>query len=254
MKYAEFVKAGEMKIVDREKPAIEKSDDVIIKVIRTCVCGSDLWAYRGIENQGSDNDGHEIIGIVEEVGKDITTVKPGDSVIVLGDGAVGQCAIIAAKLRGAKQIISTSRHADRAALAKEFGATDNVAERDEEGINKLLELTNGGADAVLECVGTELSNEEAVKVARPGANIGRVGLPHGKAQDPATTFYKNAIVGGGPASVTTYDKEVLLKAVLDGKINPGKVFTKTFSLDQINEAYQEMVDRKVIKSYVKVSD
>lgn len=346
MKYAEFVKAGEMKIVDRDKPQIQKDDDVIIKVLRTCVCGSDLWAYRGFENQGHDNDGHEIIGVVEEVGKDITTVKPGDfviapfthgcghcracdagfdgvcadhelgdnfsvgyqaeyvrfqhgewalvkvpgkpsdysegmlkslltladvmatgyhaarvanvkpgdSVIVLGDGAVGQCAIIAAKLRGAKQIISTSRHADRAALAKDFGATDNVAERDEEGIKKLLELTHGGADAVLECVGTELSNDEAIKVARPGAIVGRVGLPHGKAQDPSATFYKNVIVGGGPASVTTYDKEVLLKAVLDGKINPGKVFTQTYSLDEIDQAYKDMADRKTIKSYVKVSD
>ena len=347
MKYAEFVKVGEMKIVDRPMSEIEKDDDVIIKVIRTCVCGSDLWQYRGLDQaEGHENSGHEIIGIVEEIGPAITTVKkgdfviapfthgcghcraclagfdgvcmnhdlsenfsggyqaeyvrfqhaqwslvkipgkpedytegmlksflsladvmatgyhaarvanvqPGDSVIVLGDGAVGLSAIIAAKLRGAKQIVSTSRHPDREALAREFGATDNVSERDEEGIQKLLDITRGGADAVLECVGSKLSNEEALEVGRPGAIVGRVGLPHGAELNPGLIFYKNMSVAGGPASVTTYVKQILLKAVLDGKINPGKVFTKTFSLDQINDAYQEMVDRKVIKSYIKVSD
>ncbi|MBP2058011.1 alcohol dehydrogenase [Lactobacillus colini] len=346
MKDARIAQAGQIVIKDEPKPVIKKSDDVVIRVIRTCVCGSDLWGYRGIDGIETDsqNSGHEALGMVEEVGSDITSVKPGDfviapfthgcgqcraclagfdgtcmnhqdnwsdgyqaeyirfqhaqwslvkvpgkpsdysegmlkslltladvmatgyhaarvaavkpgdTVIVLGDGAVGQCAIIAAKMRGAKRIISTSRHPDRAALAQEFGATDNVAERGEEGIAKLLELTNGGADAVLECVGTELSNEEAMRVARSGAIIGRVGLPHGSKIDPAATFYRNVILAGGPASVTTYDKDVLLKAVLDGEINPGKVFTKTFTLDEINEAYQEMADRKVIKSYIKVSD
>lgn len=184
----------------------------------------------------------------------VANVQPGDSVIVLGDGAVGLSAIIAAKLRGAKQIVSTSRHPDREKLAREFGATDNVAERDEEGIQTLISITRGGADAVLECVGSKLSNEEAIQVGRPGAIVGRVGLPHGAELNPSLIFYKNMSVAGGPASVTTYDKEVLLKAVLDGKINPGKVFTKTYDLDQINEAYQDMVDRKVIKSYIKVSD
>lgn len=346
MKNAIFEKAGQMVVKDTPKPTIKADDDVIIKVLRACVCGSDLWAYRNFDQgtPNSENSGHEAMGIVDQVGKAITTVKPGDfviapfthgcghcraclagydgvcqdhsdnfstgdqaeyirfqhgqwalvkipgkpsdysegmlkslltladvmatgyhaarvanvkpgdTVIVLGDGAVGQCAIIAAKLRGAKEIISTSRHPDRAALAKEFGATDNVAERNDEGIKKLLELSNGGADAVLECVGTELSNQEAMKVARPGAIIGRVGLPHGSKIDPAQNFYKNVSLAGGPASVTTYDKKLLLKAVLDGKINPGKVFTKTFSLDQIDDAYKAMAERKAIKSYVKVSD
>ena len=346
MKDARLETTGKMIIKDEPKPVIEKSDDVIIRVIRACVCGSDLWGYRGIEGteENSQNTGHEALGIVEEVGADITSVKPGDfviapfthgcgqcraceagfdgtcmahndnwgncyqaeyirfqhgqwslvkvpgkpsdysegmlksllaladvmatgyhaarvanvqpgdTVIVLGDGAVGQCAIIAAKMRGAKRIISTSRHADRAALAKEFGATDNVPERGEEGIEKLLEMTNGGADAVLECVGTELSNEEAMRVARNGAIVGRVGLPHGSKIDPAPTFYRNVALAGGSASVTTYDKDILLKAVLDGKINPGKVFTKTFTLDEIDDAYKEMANRKVIKSYIKVSE
>ena len=170
-------------------------------------------------------------------------------------GVVGLCAIIAAKMRGAKRIISTSRHADRLALAKEFGATDNVEERGDEAVKKIMELTNGsGADAVLECVGTEQSTDTAMKVGRPGAIIGRVGLPHTPKQDMTTPFYKNTIVAGGPASVTTYDKAVLLKAVLDGEINPGKVFTKSFSLDDIDAAYKGMDERQVIKSYVIVND
>ena len=346
MKSAMFMKKGLVEVQDVNKPTVKNPDDVVIKVLRACVCGSDLWAYRGLDDKpaNSINSGHEAIGIVEEVGADITTVKPGDfviapfthgcghcpaclagfdgvcqdhsdnfsngtqaeyylaqhaqwslvkvpgkpedyseamlksfltladvmatgyhaarvadvkpgdTVVVMGDGAVGLSAIIAAKLRGAKRIISTSRHDDRRELAAEFGATDNVAERGDEAVEKILAMTNGGADAVLECVGTAQSTDTAMKVGRPGAIVGRVGLPHDATMDMATPFYRNTAVAGGPASVTTYDKDLLLKAVLDGKINPGKVFTKTFTLDEINDAYQAMADRQVIKSYVKVSD
>lgn len=346
MKSAMFMKRGLVEVQDVDKPTVKNPDDVVIKVLRACVCGSDLWAYRGLDDRpaNSINSGHEAIGIVEEVGADITTVKPGDfviapfthgcghcpaclagfdgvcqdhsdnfsngtqaeyylaqhaqwslvkvpgkpedyseamlksfltladvmatgyhaarvadvkpgdTVVVMGDGAVGLSAIIAAKLRGAKRIISTSRHNDRRELAAEFGATDNVAERGDEAVEKILAMTNGGADAVLECVGTAQSTDTAMKVGRPGAIVGRVGLPHDATMDMATPFYRNTAVAGGPASVTTYDKDLLLKAVLDGKINPGKVFTKTFTLDEINDAYQAMADRQVIKSYVKVSD
>lgn len=347
MKTAIFQGAGQMTIEDRPMPTIEQADDVVIKVYRACVCGSDLWAFSGQDDKaaGSINSGHEAIGVVQEVGDDITTVKPGDfviapfthgcghcpaclagfdgvcqnhtdnfsngtqaeyfrvqhaqwslikvpgkpedysegmlkslltladvmatgyhaakvanvkegdTVVVMGDGAVGLCAVISAKLLGAKKIITTSRHADRLALAKEFGATDNVAERGAEGEEKILALTNGfGADAVLECVGSRASNETAMKVARPGAIVGRVGLPHDAKFDLTAPFYKNISLAGGPASVTTYDKAGLLKAVLDGKINPGKVFTKTYALDDIQAAYQDMADRKTIKSYVKVTD
>ena len=346
MKSAMFMKKGLVEVQDVDKPTVKNPDDVVIKVLRACVCGSDLWAYRGLDDKpaNSINSGHEAIGIVEEVGADITTVKPGDfviapfthgcghcpaclagfdgvcqdhsdnfsngtqaeyylaqhaqwslvkvpgkpedyseamlksfltladvmatgyhaarvadvkpgdTVVVMGDGAVGLSAIIAAKLRGAKRIISTSRHDDRRELAAEFGATDNVAERGDEAVEKILAMTNGGADAVLGCVGTAQSTDTAMKVGRPGAIVGRVGLPHDATMDMATPFYRNTAVAGGPASVTTYDKDLLLKAVLDGKINPGKVFTKTFTLDEINDAYQAMADRRVIKSYVKVSD
>lgn len=344
MKSAIFESAGHMAIEDVPMPRIEKPDDAIIRIVRTCVCGSDLWPFRGINQSAehSQNSGHEAIGIVEQVGDDITSVKPGDfviapfthgcgqcracragfdgscmahddnfsmgaqgqyirfqhaqwalvkipgrpedysedmlkslltlsdvmatgyhaartaqvkpgdTVIVLGDGAVGQCAIIAAKMMGAKRIISTSRHDDRRALAAEFGATDNVAERGDEGVAKLLEISAGGADAVLECVGTDASFQEAVAVARPGALIGRVGLPHAQQISGEGTFYRNIGVYGGPASVTTYDKNVLLDAVLDAQINPGKVFTNTFELDEIQPAYEAMDERKTIKSYVVV--
>ncbi|AFI63484.1 Alcohol dehydrogenase [Bifidobacterium animalis subsp. animalis IM386] len=344
MKSAIFESAGHMAIEDVPMPRIEKPDDAIIRIVRTCVCGSDLWPFRGINQSAehSQNSGHEAIGIVEQVGDDITSVKPGDfviapfthgcgqcracragfdgscmahddnfsmgaqgqyirfqhaqwalvkipgrpedysedmlkslltlsdvmatgyhaartaqvkpgdTVIVLGDGAVGQCAIIAAKMMGAKRIISTSRHDDRRAFAAEFGATDNVAERGDEGVAKLLEISAGGADAVLECVGTDASFQEAVAVARPGALIGRVGLPHAQQISGEGTFYRNIGVYGGPASVTTYDKNVLLDAVLDAQINPGKVFTNTFELDEIQPAYEAMDERKTIKSYVIV--
>ena len=290
MKKAFFASKGQMELKDVDKPTVQKSDDVIIKVLRACVCGSDLWNFRGINpvEAHSENSGHEAIGVVEEVGDDITTVKPGDfviapfthgcgqcdacqagfdgscqahadnfssgvqaeyirfqhgqwalvkipgkpedysegmkkslltladvvatgyhaarvanvgagdTVVVMGDGAVGLCAIIAAKMRGANKIISTSRHADRQALAKEFGATDNVAVRGDEAVKIIMDLTNGtGADAVLECVGTEQSTDTAMKVGRPGAIVGRVGLPHTPKQDMTTPFYKNTIVAGG---------------------------------------------------------
>lgn len=321
MKIAYYEESGKMSVIEQERPKIQEADDAIIRVVRSCVCGSDLWAYSAGDSKQkhSINDGHEAIGIVEEVGESVTTVKPGDfvivpfthgcghcpaclagfdgvcvdhddnfsigaqsqylrfqhadwalvkvpgspddysegmlkslltladvmatgyhaaktahvkpgdKVVVVGDGAVGQCAVIAAKMLGASQIIIMSRHEDRQKMALESGATDVVAERGTEGIEKVLKLTGGyGADAVLECVG----------------------LPHGAKMDPAETFYRNVTLAGGPASVTTYDKEVLLKAVLDGDINPGKVFTNSYKLDEIDQAYKDMADRRTIKSYL----
>ncbi len=345
MKSTVFMKPGQVTLEDIAKPTIQAADDVIIHVVRTCVCGSDLWSYRGLEPKAehSENAGHEAIGVVESVGSAITTVVPGDfviapfthgcghcpaclagfdgdcqnhqdnfsngvqaeyirfqhgewalvkipgkpsdysdamlnsllsladvmatgyhaarvanvktgdTVVVVGDGAVGLCGVIAAKMRGAKRIIAMSRHEDRQKLALEFGATDIVAERGDDGIRRVKELTNNaGADAVLECVGTELSNETAMNVTRPGAIVGRVGLPHEPKMDMTASFYNNTIIAGGPASVTTYDKQVLLKAVLDGEIHPGKVFTKQFSLAEINDAYQAMTNREAIKSLIVV--
>lgn len=172
-------------------------------------------------------------------------VKPGDTVVVMGDGAVGLCGVIAAKLRGATRIIAMSRHDDRAALAREFGATDVVAERGASAVKQVLSLTDGnGADAVLECVGTEQSVETAVQVGRPGSLVGRVGVPQKETMNTNALFWRNIGLRGGVANVTTYDNEVLLQAVLDGKIQPGKVFTKHFALDDLQAAYDAWIDVK----------
>lgn len=327
-----------MEVHEVEKPTIQKSTDAILKIVRACVCGSDLWWYRGIANREHGSlVGHEAIGIVEEVGSDVKDVKPGDFVIapfthgcghcaaclagfdgncmnqeaggngdyqceylrftnanwalvkipgqpsdytydqlndlltlsdvmatgyhaaasaevkpgdtvaVIGDGAVGLCGVIGAKLRGADRIISLSHHEDRAKLAREFGATDIVAERGDDAVKKVMELTDGnGVDAVS-------AIEQAGKLALPGAIVGRVGVPQTEPSSN-TLFWKNIGLRGGIASVTTYDRKVLLDAVLKGKIHPGKVFAKRFSLDDIQKAYEVMDKREAIKSLVIVSE
>ena len=342
MKSAVYTKAGQVGLATIERPQIIDADDVIIRVVRACVCGSDLWSYRNPDiKAGHKNSGHEAIGIVEETGEAITTVKPGDfvivpfthgcgqcdaclagfdgscdnhignnlggdfqaeyirfhyanwalvkipgqpsdytegmlkslltladvmptgyhaarvanvqkgdKVVVIGDGAVGQCAVIAAKMRGASQIILMSRHEDRQKLALESGATAVVAERGQEGIAKVREILGGGADAALECVGTEAAVEQALGVLHNGGRLGFVGVPHYNNRSLGSTFMQNISVAGGAASATTYDKQFLLKAVLDGDINPGRVFTSSYKLEDIDQAYKDMDERKTIKSMI----
>ncbi|MFC6169861.1 zinc-dependent alcohol dehydrogenase family protein [Loigolactobacillus jiayinensis] len=346
MKATAFIEPGKVAVQEVAKPKIEKPTDAVIKIVRACVCGSDLWWYRGIAKREPNSlVGHEAIGVVEAVGAEVTDVqagdfvvvpfthgcghcaaclagfdgncqnqeaggnggyqgeylrftnanwalikipgqpqdysdeqlnslltladvmatgyhaaasaevKAGDTVVVMGDGAVGLCGVIAAKLRGAKRIIAMSRHEDRQKLAREFGATDIVAERGDDAVKRVLALTdNNGADAVLECVGTEQSVATAVQVGRPGAIVGRVGVPQKAEMNTNQLFWRNVGLRGGIASVTTYDKEVLLDAVLSGKINPGKVFTQRFDLDHIQNAYAAMDQRTAIKSLVIVSE
>lgn len=345
MKAATFVEPGKMEIREYAKPEIQKSTDAIIKIVRACVCGSDLWWYRGIsEREPGSTVGHEAIGIIEAVGSEVkdvkvgdfviapfthgcghcaaclagfdgdclnqeaggnggyqgeylrftnanwalvkipgqpedysddmlnnflaladvmatgfhaatsAEVKKGDTVVVMGDGAVGLSGVLSAHLLGAKRIIAMSRHEDRQKLAKEFGATDIIPERGDEAVAKVMELTGTGADAVLECVGTEQSVDTAVKVGRPGAVVGRVGVPQKAEMNTNNLFWKNIGLRGGIASVTTDDKNILLDAVLSGKINPGKVFTKRFTLDEIQDAYEAMDKRTAIKSLIVVSD
>jgi threonine dehydrogenase-like Zn-dependent dehydrogenase len=173
-------------------------------------------------------------------------------VAVVGDGAVGLCAVIAAKRLGAEQIIILGRHPDRITLAKAFGATDVVSERGEEAVERVRALTGGyGAHSVLECVGAEQAMLTAFGIVRPGGAIGRVGVPH-YAGIPATEqmFYGNISVGGGPAPVRAYVKE-LLPDVLAGRIEPGRVFDRTVSLDEVPEGYRAMNERKAIKVMVK---
>ncbi|MGI1808800.1 alcohol dehydrogenase catalytic domain-containing protein [Pediococcus pentosaceus] len=182
-------------------------------------------------------------------------VKPGSTVAVIGDGAVGLCGVIGAKLLGASKIILLSHHEDRAELGKAFGATDIVDTRGDEAIQDVLKLTkeNAGADAILECVGATSAIEQAGQIARPGAVIGRVGVPQSEPKSNQL-FWKNVGLRGGIASVTKPDKEVLLQAVLDGEINPGQVFTKSFDLDHIEDAYEAMSNRQVIKALLVISD
>lgn len=347
MKAAIYKGIKQMACEERPKPTIIDDGDAIIRVVRACVCGSDLWFYRD-GREADTQTGHEAIGVVESVGDDVTIakpgdfvivpfpyscgkcpvckagfesscphggyfgsgdgmgcqaeylrvpeadgtlvvvpadaedlsdemlaslltlsdvmstgyhaaasaeVKPGDTAVVFGDSAVGLCAVLSAKLMGASRIISMSRHADRQGIARKFGATDFVEERGDEAVAKVLEMTDGyGADAVLECVGSALSNDTAMKVARAGAVVGRVGLPHDVEVDIPGLFYRNVGLRGGPAPVRTYDMQRLLKEVLDGTINPGIVYTSEYMLDDIQEAYAAMDERRTVKSLLRISE
>ncbi len=324
----------DIRFEDRPEPKISKPTDAILRLSATCICGSDLWPYRGIQPIAQPTPmGHEYCGIVEEVGKqvrnikpgqfvvgsfatsdnscvicrhgyqsscvqrefmsqaqasllrvpladgtlvatsdlppkelipsllatsdvlgtgwfaaDAAGVKPGSTVVVVGDGAVGLLAVLSAKHMGAERIIAMSRHASRQKLAREFGATDIVVERGDEGIARIKELTNGvGADSVLECVGTQESMMQAIHSTRPGGYIGYVGVPHGVSLAGEQLFYAHVHLHGGPAPVRRYLPD-LIKLVLDGKIDPGKVFDLTLPLEQVAEGYRAMDERRAVKA------
>lgn len=346
MKATIFKSKNVISVEDIDKPHIKDQSDAIVRVVRSCVCGSDLWYYRGLSEHSVGTIGHEFIGVVETIGSDVKNVKVGDFVIapfafsdgtcphcragfqtacihggffghgkgddggqseyvrvpqsdgtlvivpgnnfsdeilaslltlsdvmgtgyhaavsaevkagdtvaVVGDGAVGLLGVLSAKMLGASRIIALSGHVDRQLLAREFGATDIVAERGDAAVAKVIEFTDGiGADAVLECVGSKEANKTAFAIARPGAIVGRVGVPHDVELSAIDTFYRNIGMRGGPAPVKAY-MNVLLPAVLEGKINPGKVFNLVTDLDHINEAYMAMDERRAIKSMLKVSE
>ena len=179
-------------------------------------------------------------------------VGPGKTVAVVGDGAVGLCGVIAARRLGAERIITLGRRPDRTALAKEFGATDVVGGRGEEAVEHVRRLTGGfGVHSVLECVGTDQAMLTAIGIARPGGAVGRVGVPHYSAipaSEPA--FYNNVTVGGGPAPVRAYIRE-LLPDVLEGRIQPGRVFDRIIGLDEVPDGYRAMSERQALKVMVK---
>jgi threonine dehydrogenase-like Zn-dependent dehydrogenase len=179
-------------------------------------------------------------------------VAPGETVAVVGDGTVGLCGVIAARRLGAEQIIMLGRHADRIALAREFGATDVVSERGAEAVERVRELTGGfGVHSVLECVGLDESMLTAISIARAGGAVGRVGVPQHElmpASQPA--FYNNVTVSGGPAPVRAYIEE-LLPDVLEGRIEPGRVFDRVIGLEEVPDGYRAMNDREAIKVMVK---
>ena len=325
-------------------PQLSTGGDAIVRVVAACVCGSDLWPYRGVVPTDSPKRiGHEFVGIVDRVGPDVTRIKPGDfviapfydcdmtcvnclngvstsclhggwwgaddrlggfadggqgewvrvphadgtlvavptqptpeqvpglltladvmgtghhaavsagvtggsTVVVVGDGAVGLCAVLAAKRLGASRIVAMSRHADRQAIAREFGATDIVEARGDEGVAAIKAMFDGvGADCVLECVGTKESMDQAIRSARPGGMVGYVGVPNGGAELPIRRLFNtNVGVNGGVAPVRNYIEE-LLPEVLAGTINPGLVFDLQLPLAEVAEAYAAMDERRATK-------
>ncbi len=325
---------GDVRFEERDDPKILKPTDAIIKLSATCICGSDLWPYRGLQpSEGPAYMGHEYCGVVVEVGSDVRTIRPGQFVVgsfclsdntcphckfgfqssceqrefmagaqapyarvaladgtlvatqempgsdlvphllatsdvlgtgwyaadaagvkegstvaVVGDGAVGLMAVLAAKDMGAERIIAMSRHKTRQHLAGEFGATDIVVERGAEGIARVKELTRGvGADSVLECVGTQESMSQALECTRPGGTIGYVGVPHGVTFDGRALFFAQRRMLGGPAPVRRFLPD-LMDRVLKGRIQPGKVFDLTLPIDQVAEGYRAMDERRAIKT------
>jgi threonine dehydrogenase-like Zn-dependent dehydrogenase len=182
---------------------------------------------------------------------DAANVKLGATVAVVGDGAVGLLGVLSAKQMGAERIIAMSRHATRQAIARDFGATDIVIERGEAGVARIKELTKGiGAHAVLECVGTQESMMQAIGAARPGGSVGYVGVPHGVSLDGERLFFAHVRLHGGPAPVRRYLPN-LIGLVLNGTINPGRVFDQTLPLDQVADAYRAMDERRAIKTLLR---
>jgi threonine dehydrogenase-like Zn-dependent dehydrogenase len=336
--------AGDVRIENVPDARLVQPTDALVRVTRACICGSDLWPYNQLEpTEAGQRMGHEFIGVVEDVGADVRTVKTGDLVVapfawsdgtcvfcheglhtsclhggwwardgidggqgeavrvpladgtlvalptrnddalipslltlsdvmgtghhaarsanvtlgktaaVVGDGAVGLCGVIAAKRLGAEQIIILGRHPDRIALAKEFGATDVVSERGDEAVERVRALTNGfGAHSVLECVGHDESTVTALKIARPGGAVGRVGLPqHEEIPTTSATFFGNITIAGGPAPARAYIEE-LLPDVLEGRIEPGRVFDRVTDLDGVPDGYRAMNSRESIKVMVEL--
>ncbi|NSC19963.1 zinc-dependent alcohol dehydrogenase family protein [Streptomyces albus subsp. chlorinus] len=331
---------GDVRVEQREDPRIIHPTDAVIRLSATCVCGSDLWPYRGVETVGGPTPmGHEYVGVVEEVGSEVTSIQPGQFVVgsffasdntceicragyqpscvhrvgmgalgcqaerlrvpladgtlvatpgtpdddlipsllaasdvlgtgwfgavaaqagpgrtvaVVGDGAVGLLAVLAARQLGAERIIAMSRHEPRQKLAAEFGATDIVTERGDEGVARIKELTDGlGAHSVIEAVGTQESMMQAIRSTRPGGHVGFVGVSHDVALEGQELFFSHVHLHGGPAPVRQYLPE-LIDLIWQRKIDPGKVFDLTLPLDQAAEAYRAMDERRAIKALLRV--
>jgi len=327
---------GDVRLEARDDPRIVEPTDAIIRLSATCICGSDLWPYRGIGAfEGPAPMGHEYAGIVEEVGSDVGTIRPGQFVIgsffasdntceiclagyqsscirrepigaggtqaeharipladgtlvatpdlppedlipsllatsdvlgsgwfgavvadagpgktvaVVGDGAVGLLAVLAARHLGAERIIAMSRHAPRQKLAREFGATDIVEERGDEGVARVKELTGGlGAHSVIEAVGTQESMMQAIRSTQPGGHVGFVGVLHDVAISGEEYFYSHVHLHGGPAPVRRFLPE-LVDLIWNSEIDPGKVFDLELPLEEVAEGYRAMDERRAIKT------
>ncbi|UNX56085.1 zinc-dependent alcohol dehydrogenase family protein [Georgenia sp. TF02-10] len=325
---------GDARVEERPDPQIVEPTDAVIRVSAACVCGSDLWPYRGVEDVHDAPMGHEYVGVVEEVGAEVRTVKPGDFVVgsfwasdntceicragyqsycihrvlmgtigtqaeraripladgtlvatpgmpdpdlipsllaasdvlgtgwfaavaaeagpgktvaVVGDGAVGLLAVLAARRLGAERVLAFSRHPERQALAREFGATDILTERGEEGVARVKDLTGGlGAHSVVEAVGTQQSMLQAIGATRPGGHVGFVGVAHGVSIPGATLFGAGIHLHGGAAPVRRFLPE-LVRLIWDREIDPGRVFDLTLPLERAAEGYRAMDERRATK-------
>jgi threonine dehydrogenase-like Zn-dependent dehydrogenase len=328
---------GDVRLEQLDDPTIVEPTDAVIRISATCVCGSDLWPYRGAnEVNGPTPIGHEYCGVVEEVGSEVTSVRPGQFVIgsfvasdntcphcragyqtqcrhrvpmqgaqaellrvpladgtlvatpdqpdgellpslltlsdvmgtgwfaavaagvqpgmtvaVVGDGAVGLCGVLSARQLGAERVIAMSRHEPRQRLAREFGATDVVAERGTEAVARVRDLTDGvGADAVLECVGTDEAMHQAIRSTRAGGGVGFVGVPHGVTLTGRDLFGTMVRVHGGPAPVRRFLPD-LIDRVYQGTIDPGRVFDLDLPLAEVAEGYRAMDQRRAIKTFLR---
>ncbi|MFS0884501.1 zinc-dependent alcohol dehydrogenase family protein [Aeromicrobium sp. 179-A 4D2 NHS] len=329
---------GDIRLDTLPDPVLAADTDAIVRVVAACVCGSDLWPYRGLNKPQTEPHqiGHEQVGIVESVGSDVSGlsvgdfviapfmysdntcahcrngvhtscvngggytgcqaelvrvpqadgtlvsvpgevddqllphllaltdvfptghhaavaagVKAGSTVAVVGDGAVGLSAVLAAKRLGAATVVAMSRHEDRQRLATQFGADHIVATRGKEGAAEVREILDGiGADAVLECVGTGDSMKQAFLSLRPGGTVGYVGVPHGVELNVPAMFGRNQALAGGVAPVRNYLDE-LVPEVLSGDLKPGAVFDRTFGLDEVADAYRAMDERTAIKALLR---
>jgi threonine dehydrogenase-like Zn-dependent dehydrogenase len=330
---------GDVRVENRPDPTIEQPTDAIIRLVAACVCGSDLWPYRGIEPIDEPRPmGHEYVGVVEEVGSDVRNVEPGEFVVgsffasdntceicqagyqsrcvhgefatptgaqaeyaritladgtlvatprtpdadlipsllaasdvlgtgwfgavaaeagpgktvaVVGDGAVGLLGVLAAKQLGAERIIAFSRHESRQRLAREFGATDIVTSRGDEGVAEVKELTGGlGAHSVVEAVGTQESMMQAIRSTRPGGHVGFVGVLHDVEIPGDEFFFSHVHLHGGPAPVRRFLPE-LVDLIWNRKINPGQVFDLELPLEQAAEGYRAMDERRAIKALLR---
>jgi threonine dehydrogenase-like Zn-dependent dehydrogenase len=327
---------GDIRFEQRDDPRIIEPTDVVVRMSATCVCGSDLWDYRGINPVTSPTPiGHEYCGIVEEVGKNVRRIRPGQFVIgsffasdntcpicqagyqtsclhrefigalgaqaerlrvpladgtlvatpevpshdlipsllaasdvlgtgwfgavaaeagpgktvaVVGDGAVGLLGVLAAHQLGAERIIAMSRHETRQKLALDFGATDIVSQRGDDGVTQVKELTDGlGAHSVIEAVGTQESMMQAIRCTRPGGHVGYVGVAHGVELPGEELFYSHAHLHGGPAPVRRFLPQ-LVELIWSGQIDPGRVFDVSLPLEQVAEGYRAMDERRAIKT------
>ncbi len=330
----------DVRFEERPDPKIIEPTDAIIRLSATCVCGSDLWPYRGIEPIAQPTPmGHEYCGIVEEVGSEVKNIEPGQFVVgsffasdntcaicragyqsrcvdarlmgaegaqaprlrvpladgtlvatpevpsddlipsllaasdvlgtgwfgadaaaagpgktvaVVGDGAVGLLGVLSAKQMGAERIIAMSRHEDRQKLALQFGATDIVTERGDEGVAKIKDMTDGlGAHSVIEAVGTQESMMQAIRSTRPGGHVGYVGVAHGVELPGDELFFAEVHLHGGPAPVRRYLPE-LVDLIWDRKIDPGKVFDLELPLEEVAEGYRAMDERRAIKTLLRL--